>query len=305
MPDKQTLTISADDAGTRCDLYLTKIWAGAFSRTQIKELFQSKQVTLKDKPVKGNYMLHEGDVIEVARAPHVAHSDVQPTEMSLEIVYEDDDVIVINKPAGLVVHPGAGNQTHTLANALMFHTEELSRQGGDDRPGIVHRLDKGTSGLLVAVKNDKAHRFLAKQFKDHSIDRVYWTLVKGVVQHDQGVCNEPIGRGVVMRKTMHIKPDGREAITHYRVLKRFDKFTLLEIKLETGRTHQIRVHMKHLGHPVVGDVVYGVASQWINRPALHAKVLGFVHPTTQKMIRFDSELPDDFQQLLKAIETNR
>ena len=218
----------------------------------------------------------------------------------ITVLYEDGDVVVINKPAGLVVHPAPGNYSGTLVNALLHHSKDLASSGGDMRPGIVHRLDKGTSGLLVVAKNAAAHRELSEQFKARSVTRKYVALVKGALQLDNGIIELPIGRSKRDRKKMGVVfTDSRTAVTRYRVLERFGGFTLVELKLGTGRTHQIRVHMAYMGHPIVGDDKYG-AKDTIGRPALHAKTLGFIHPRTRKYMEFDSRVPGDIQEMIDA-----
>jgi len=254
---------------------------------------------LNHKKTKANHILKAGDEITVC-AGDAFEQNLEEENIPLEIVYEDEDVIVVNKPAGLVVHPGAGNQKHTLVHGLLYHTNHsLSSGTAKFRPGIVHRIDKDTSGLLVVAKNDVTHEKLASQFKDHSINRRYWVLVRGVVEHDELQCDQALARSPLNRKKIIVDPvGGKESMSHFFVKERFRNATLLEVVLETGRTHQIRVHLKHLGYPVLGDSVYGVGSSQMARQALHAKTLEFDHPKSGKRLKFDSELPEDFQHFL-------
>ena len=223
--------------------------------------------------------------------------------MDLDIVYEDDDVIVVNKPNGMVVHPAFGNTKHTLVNGLLYHSKELSKKNGEFRPGIVHRIDAYTTGLLMIAKNDKAHEFLAKQLSEKTTHRKYIALVWGVINNDTGTIDAPIGRDINDRKKMSITADGKEAITHFKVLERYKTATLIELKLETGRTHQIRVHMNYINHPVVNDPVYGRRKLIDNTgQCLHAKELGFIHPKTKKYMEFNVELPECFINILNKFK---
>jgi 23S rRNA pseudouridine1911/1915/1917 synthase len=288
-------------APVRLDLYLARRWKD-FSRAQIKTFIQTGAVLVNGKVAKPQLELKGGERIEWQGIPQKKVTHYEPEDIPLDIVFEDTSLIIINKPAGMVVHPGAGRKSETLVHALLHHSKQLSGISGEDRPGIVHRLDKGTSGLLVVAKNDMVHRDLAEQFKAHTIDRKYMVVVKGVVQHDEGMCEEPIGRGPILHKRMRVQAEGKEAKTFYTVVERFANHTLLEVKLGTGRTHQIRVHMNYLGYPVVGDGTYGVLSQWINRPALHAKALGFTHPKTKKRLYFECDLPADIALLIEKLK---
>jgi 23S rRNA pseudouridine1911/1915/1917 synthase len=231
---------------------------------------------------------------------------MEPEDIPLEIAYEDDELLVVNKPAGMVVHPAPGNYTGTLVNALLYHCKNLSGIGGVSKPGIVHRIDKGTSGLLLVAKTDRAHKSLSKQFKDKTINRVYVSIVKGVIELDNGTVELPIGRSPKDRKKMTVKfEDSKDALTNYRVLERFADATLLELVLGTGRTHQIRVHMSHMGHPIIGDEKYGYKDEGIDRPALHAKTIGFAHPVTGEYMEFTSELPPDMVKLIREKHDNK
>ncbi len=295
------IVVMPGQEGQRLDVFLAQELSEHFSRSQIKKWIDQGGVKIADRQVSAHYKVKAGDSIhvELAEAPD---DGTRAENIPLEILYEDEDLLLINKPAGMVVHPANGNMSHTLVNALLFHVKKLSSAGGSVRPGIVHRLDKDTSGIMVIAKNDKAHAFLAKQFKDQTIERIYRVVVRGVVEHQEGVCEEAIGRAFLNRKKVIIKPSGgRDAMTFFTVLQRFAKATLLEIRLQTGRTHQIRVHMRHMEHPVLGDPMYGVASPWINRQAVHAFSLGLVHPSTGKRLYREAPVPDDMQSLLKRL----
>lgn len=281
----------------RLDNYLAEVME--VSRSQVTKMIKAKEVLVNDKVVKPGFMLKENDVIVVN---HVDEEGVKPEKMDLDIVYEDDDVIVVNKANGVVVHPGAGNHSGTLVNGLLYHTK-LSDVNGDVRPGIVHRIDAYTTGLLMIAKNNRAHEILAKELAEKKTYRKYVALVWGVIESDTGEIDAPIGRSKNDRKKMAVRADGKEAITHFKVLKRYDKATLIELRLETGRTHQIRVHMNYIGHPVVNDPVYGNRKLFNDTgQCLHAKELGFVHPTTGKYMQFDSALPECFTNILKKFE---
>lgn len=281
----------------RLDNFLAEVLE--VSRSQITKMIKAKEVLVNDKLVKPGFMLKEDDVITVN---HVEDDGVKPEKMDLDIVYEDEDVIVVNKANGVVVHPGAGNHSGTLVNGLLYHTK-LSDINGEVRPGIVHRIDAYTTGLLMIAKNNKAHEILAEELALKKTYRKYVALVWGVIESDTGEIDAPIGRSKNDRKKMAIRADGKEAVTHFKVLKRYEKVTLVELKLETGRTHQIRVHMNYIGHPVVNDPVYGNRKLFDDTgQCLHAKELGFVHPTTGEYMQFDSELPECFTNILKNFE---
>ena len=302
MEEKQ-LIVPPEVAHARLDFFLAKEFAELFSRTKIKQLIEEGKIKLNSRTVKAHARIMTGDTISIAYEPEQAEL-TRAESIPIDVVFEDEDIIVVNKPPGMVVHPGCGNPRGTLVNALLHHTKSLSSVGDAVRPGIVHRLDKDTSGILVVAKNDLAHRLLANQFKHHQIDRRYWVVVKGVVQHDQMRSDEPLGRSVMNRKRVIVKPDdGKPSVTNFRVLKRFQNATLLEARPETGRTHQIRVHLRALGYPVLGDSLYGVSSPLINRQALHAKELGFLHPQTKKKLFFTSDLPPDMASLVQALES--
>ena len=281
----------------RLDNFLAEVLE--VSRSQVTKMIKAKEVLVNAKLVKPGFMLKEDDVITVN---HVEDDGVKPEKMDLDIVYEDEDVIVVNKANGVVVHPGAGNHSGTLVNGLLYHTK-LSDINGEVRPGIVHRIDAYTTGLLMIAKNNKAHEILAEELVLKKTYRKYVALVWGVIESDTGEIDAPIGRSKNDRKKMAIRADGKEAVTHFKVLKRYEKVTLVELKLETGRTHQIRVHMNYIGHPVVNDPVYGNRKLFDDTgQCLHAKELGFVHPTTGEYMQFDSELPECFTNILKNFE---
>lgn len=302
---KQQFIVTSEDQGQRLDIYLAGLLEEDFSRSRLKKMVEEGLVRVNGKEVRSHYKTKAHDRIEIVGSL-TSEIHLSPENIPLDILYEDEDLVVLNKAAGLVVHPGNGNQEHTLVNALLYHISALREDCPDAlRPGIVHRIDKDTSGILVVAKNEKAHTALAKQFKDHSIERIYYAIVRGVVQHDEGVCEEPVGKAFLSKKKMMIRPTGgKNALTYYKVLKRFANATLLEVTLGTGRTHQIRVHMAHLGHPIWGDMVYGIECRWMHRQALHAKVLGFRHPVTREKLRFETELPEDMKSFLRKLEQN-
>jgi pseudouridine synthase, rluA family len=274
------------------------------SRTYIQKLIKDGYANVNGTVPKTNYKVNSGDKV-CLNVPETEEPDIVAQEMPLDIVYEDDDVILINKPKGMVVHPAAGHYTGTLVNGLMHHCKDkLSGINGVLRPGIVHRIDMDTTGILIACKNDVAHQKISEQLKEHSITRRYRALVYGVIKEDEGVVDAPIGRHPIDRKKMAINlKNGKNAITHYRVLERFREYTYIECELETGRTHQIRVHMASLHHPLVGDQVYGPEKNpfHLQGQCLHAMVLGFVHPRTHEYMEFCADLPQYFSELLKKL----
>lgn len=290
-----------DVPGMRIDKFLAEE-CDQWSRTQIQNWIKEGRVTVNGKTVKANYKLEENDHI-ILRVPPPKELNIAPEPMPLDIIYEDQDLLVINKPRGLVVHPAPGHYSGTLVNRLLAHYSDLSGINGILRPGIVHRLDKDTSGLLVVAKNDVAHLALAKQLSEHTVIRKYVAIVHGQVAHSKGTIDAPIGRDPKNRQRMAVVSNGKPAITHFQVLRRFESYTLVECRLETGRTHQIRVHMKFIGHPVAGDPIYGPSKTLpIEGQALHAKVLGFTHPRTGEALYFDSPLPEDMQRLINMLE---
>lgn len=278
------------------------------SRSYLQKLVKDGAVLVNGKPVKSSYKVENGDRIRL-EIPDAVEPEIEAEPMALDILYEDSDIILINKPKGMVVHPAAGHYSGTLVNGLMAHCKnELSGINGVMRPGIVHRIDMDTTGVLIVCKNDKAHNAIAEQLKVHSITRKYYAIVHGVLKADTGTVNAPIGRHPVDRKKMSInEKNGKKAVTHYRVLQRFRRFTFVECQLETGRTHQIRVHMASIGHPLLGDQVYGPAKvpfSGLQGQTLHAGVLGIIHPSTGEYMEFTAPLPAYFEAILKKLETD-
>ena len=274
------------------------------SRTQVQNLIKDNNVLVNDKAVKANYILAINDEI-IVKIPDPVDLDIKKEDIPLDIYYEDDDVIVINKPSGMVVHPALGNYSGTLVNALMYHCKDLSGIGGVNRAGIVHRIDKDTSGLLVCCKSDLAMKSLSHQFLEKTVDRKYIAICYGVINHNLGRIDAPLGRDPENRKRYAIVDDGKHAVTNFKVLERFKEYSLLELQLETGRTHQIRVHMKYIGHPVVGDPLYGPRNVIGDHGQyLHAQTLGFTHPRTGERLEFTSPLPDFFTEFLESLRNN-
>lgn len=298
--------IVSEDVLQRIDQYLNEK-NNEWTRSYIQKLISEDKIKVNGNGVKASYKVKENDVIEVEVA-EVKDAEILPENIPLDIVYEDEDIVIVNKPKGMVVHPGSGNYSGTMVNSLMYsHRGKLSGINGVVRPGIVHRIDKDTSGLLVVAKNDKAHKVLADKFKEHDITREYICLVKGIIQKDNITINLPIGRSDKDRKKMAVtKKNSRNAITHIKVLKRFKKsgYTLVSAKLETGRTHQIRVHMSYIGHPIVGDDVYskGTNEFGITGQMLHAKELGFIHPVKDKYMEWEIEPPKQFRDIIETLE---
>lgn len=292
-----------EKGGERIDKYLSEQLED-MTRSHIQKLIKENMVWVNGMAVKSNFKLSASDQIEV-EIPELKEPDILPENIPLDILYEDQDILVVNKPKGMVVHPAPGHYTGTLVNAIMYHCKDnLSGINGVLRPGIVHRIDMDTTGSLLICKNDRAHQALAEQLKEHSITRKYHAIVHGRLKEDEGTIDKPIGRHPIDRKKMSVHcTNGREAITHYRVLKRFQQFTYIECQLETGRTHQIRVHMSSIGHPILGDQIYGPAKcpYKLQGQTLHAKVLGITHPTTGEYMEFDAPLPDYFQALLEKM----
>lgn len=287
----------------RIDRYLSE-QCEELSRSYLQKLMKDGAVCVDGRAVKSNYKVAAGETVTLT-VPEAVEPEIEPEEMALDILYEDTDIILVNKPKGMVVHPAAGHYSGTLVNGLMYHCrEELSGINGVMRPGIVHRIDMDTTGVLIGCKNDMAHSSIAEQLKEHSITRRYYAIVHGVIKEDEGTVNAPVGRHPVDRKKMSInEKNGREAVTHYRVLARFDRFTYVECRLETGRTHQIRVHMASIGHPLLGDEVYGPAKcpYKLQGQTLHAGVLGIIHPRTGEYMEFAAPLPEYFAELLNKL----
>ncbi len=307
--EKVTLEV---DVGERLDVFVSK-WLPDITRSRVQNLLEDGLISVDGKKVKAGYKLKTGNQIEVI-LPELKELSAVPEPMDLEILYEDVDLAIVNKPRGLVVHPAAGHESGTLVNGLMHHFQgNLSGINGVMRPGIVHRIDKDTSGLLVICKSDRAHQGLSELLKEHDIERVYHAVVQGSFSKMEGTIDAAIGRMDSDRKKMCVRADGRRAVTHYRVLEQYGGFSYVEVRLETGRTHQIRVHMKSIGHPLLGDEVYGSSKEntavekklkgmdfWPGQ-ILHAKVLGFVHPVTKEYMEFDSALPEYFQTVLDIL----
>lgn len=296
-----TIIINESDK-KRIDSYLAE--NTELSRVTVQRLIEEEKILVNNRKIKSSYKIQDGDKITI--------EEEEPKEISLvaqdipiEVIYEDDDIIVVNKPKGMVVHPANGNPDGTLVNAIMaICKDSLSGIGGEIRPGIVHRLDKDTSGLLIVAKNDKAHINLSEQLKNHEVKKTYIALVRGIVKENEATINMPIGRSTKDRKKMAVTKTGKNAITHFRVIKRYDKYTLLEVTIETGRTHQIRVHLSEIGYPIIGDTTYSNGkNEWgIVGQCLHAKILKFKHPITGKEMHFEAELPEYFKNIISELE---
>lgn len=298
--------VDENSVGSRLDIYLSNNLKD-YTRSYIKKLIDDENVLVNDKSVKSGYSLKLNDKILVKDVEPTL-SEIQPKKIDIEIIYEDDDIIIINKEKGMTVHPGSGNYTDTLVNSLLYsHKDKLSTINSVIRPGIVHRIDKDTTGVLVVAKNDNAHKNLSEQFKEHSIKREYIALVKGIIREDELTVNQPIGRSTKDRKKMTVTDkNSKNAITHITILKRFynSNITLIKANLETGRTHQIRVHMKYLGYPLLGDLTYGSENKnfKVKGHLLHARILGFIHPNKNTYVEFESKIPDEFQNILDILE---
>ncbi|MBS5196910.1 MAG: RluA family pseudouridine synthase [Clostridiales bacterium] len=301
--DKIIFRVEKENAGIRIDKYLSDNMED-ISRSYLQKLLKEKSITVNEKEIKANYKVQEGDVVSVS-VPESEEPDILPEEIPLDILYEDDSLMVVNKPKDMVVHPSAGHLSGTLVNAVLFHCKgNLSGINGIMRPGIVHRIDKDTTGALLICKTDTCHRILAEQLKVHSITRKYRAVVQGNLKDDEGTIEGPVGRHPADRKKMAINyKNGKEAVTHYRVLERFGNATYIECQLETGRTHQIRVHMASIGHPLLGDTTYGSSKNpyHLQGQALHAMVIGFLHPVTNTYMEFTAPLPEYFLKLLEKL----
>ena len=297
--------VSVEDEGNRIDAYLASK-NEELSRVAIQRLIDEEKILVNNKKTKASYKVQEGNLITLEEE-HPKEVSLKAQEIQIEIIYEDKDIIVVNKPKGMVVHPANGNPDGTLVNAIMaICKDSLSGIGGELRPGIVHRLDKDTSGVLIVVKNDKAHINMSEQIKEHEVEKTYIALVRGIVKENEASINMPIGRSEKDRKKMAVKKNGKSAITHFKVIERFPKHncTLLEIKIETGRTHQIRVHLSHIGYPIIGDEVYSSGkNEWnIKGQCLHAKSLKFRHPITNKEMFLEAKIPEYFKNILRELE---
>lgn len=302
--EQKKICVPESASGQRIDKFLSDFLEGQ-SRSYLQKLVKEGRVFVQGKSVKANYRITEGEEIRL-EIPDMEEPDILPENIPLDILYEDDDLLVVNKPKGMVVHPGAGHYSGTLVNALLYHCAgNLSGINGVLRPGIVHRIDMDTTGSLVVCKNDFSHNSLAEQLKEHSISRRYRAIVHGVLKEEEGTVEAPIGRHPVDRKKMAVNyRNGKEAVTHYHVLERFRQYTYIECRLETGRTHQIRVHMAGIGHPLLGDAVYGPSRRPFNLQGqtLHAQVLGFLHPRTGAYMEFEAPLPEYFTELLQKLQ---
>lgn len=297
----QNIEIKSDQEGVRLDQYVNSRGLG-LTRSYIQKLIKDGNIKVNERFEKSSYRVDIGDRIELA-LPDPEEIELVAENIPLDIYYEDEDLILVNKPKDMVVHPAAGHYSQTLVNALLFHCKSsLSGINGKLRPGIVHRIDKDTTGLIIACKNDRAHEHIANQLREHSIKRLYRAIVCGVLENDSGTIDRPLGRSSLDRKKIAICKDGKKSVTHYRVLERFKNHTYIECQLETGRTHQIRVHMASIGHPLLGDAIYGQKDGFkLRGQTLHAMVLGFVHPKSGEYMEFSAKLPDYFEHLLHIL----
>ncbi len=301
MREKKFIVIKTN-AGLRMDAFVSKV-DNDLSRTMAQKLIKEENVLVNGVVAKSSYKVKEKDEI-IVRIEEPKETTLKAEEIPLDVVYEDDDILVINKQKGMVVHPGNGNPDGTLVNAVLSHCKgSLSGIGGELRPGIVHRIDKDTSGLIIVAKNDKAHVNMAEEIKNHEVKKVYTALVRGIVPEDSATINMPIARDKVDRKKMAVDKDGKEAVTHFKVIKRYEKYTLLKVKIDTGRTHQIRVHMAKIGYPVVGDEVYsnGKNDFGVHGQMLHSSILEFKHPVTGKELHLEAPLPEYFQNIVDEL----
>lgn len=304
MPETMTLQIPPEGAGERLDKWLAAQESVSLTRSLLQSRMEQGHITVNGKPVPKNYRQRSGDVVEIV-LPEPEPLSLEPENIPLDIVYEDDDVLVVNKPKGMVVHPAPGHATGTLVHALLYHCgDRLSGINGVIRPGIVHRIDRFTSGLLMVAKNDTAHQALSEQIQAHTFTREYQAVAMGHFREPAGTISAPIGRHPVDRKKMCVtEKNSKPAVTHYEVLTEYQRATHLRLRLETGRTHQIRVHLAYMGHPVLGDDVYGKAFPGIEGQCLHAAKIGFLHPTTGAYLEFESPLPDYFEKVLRKLKS--
>ena len=303
----ESFEVQFEQEGERLDKFLSTIYPD-FSRAFFQKLIKNQKVWVNDQNQKASFPVHTDDLVKI-EIPDAVETTIVPEDIPLDILYEDQDLLIVNKPKGMVVHPSAGHYTGTLVNAIMYHCKDsLSGINGEIRPGIVHRIDMDTTGSLIVCKNDEAHVDIAQQIKEHSVNRIYVGIVCGNVKDDEGTIEGPIGRHPIERKKMAInEKNGKPAITHYKVLERFGNYTYMQFKLETGRTHQIRVHMASIGHPLLGDAVYGPKKcpvKNLQGQTLHAMVLGFIHPRTGAYMEFEAPLPEYFSNLLLQFRKN-
>jgi len=300
---KITTTIEKDDI-SRADIYVTEV-LDSYSRSQVKKLFTEGNITINNTPIKPSYKLKEGDVLQII--DNIEPFKIEAVNLNLEIVYEDDHVLVVNKPKGLNVHPSVSNHDTSLVSFLLYHTKNLSYKGGPDRPGIVHRIDKDTSGLLVVAKTDQAYDALVDQFKQKKTKRIYQAICYNPFTEASGTINAPISRDLNNRTKMAVNPEGKHATTHFKVIKQNAQFSYLECELETGRTHQIRVHMAYINHPLVGDTTYGPKKNPLihDGQALHARLIGFYHPVTHEFLEFEVEPTESFTSTLNLLNLNQ
>jgi len=305
MTSCEKLLVAEEMEGERLDIFVTENLEGV-SRATVQNLIKAGQILVNGQPFKASYHLREGEEVEV-ELPEPQAVAIEAQNIPLDIIYQDEDLVIVNKPKGMVVHPAHGNWDHTMVNALLYHIKDLSGINGELRPGIVHRLDKDTSGVMVVAKSDSAHRSLAEQIKVHSIKREYTALVHGVIKENLGTIDAPIGRSKLDRKKMAVVKDGRTAVSDYEVMQRFGNYTLVKVSLMTGRTHQIRVHFAHIKHAVVGDPLYGTTKKHfdLESQALHAHRLGFKHPRSGEYMEFTSPLPQYFEDILTKLTTNK
>ena len=302
----ESFEVQIEQEGERLDIFLSTIYPD-FSRAFFQKLIKNQKVWVNDQNQKASFPVHTDDLVKI-EIPDAVETTIVPEDIPLDILYEDQDLLIVNKPKGMVVHPSAGHYTGTLVNAIMYHCKDsLSGINGEIRPGIVHRIDMDTTGSLIVCKNDEAHVDIAQQIKEHSVNRIYVGIVCGNVKDDEGTIEGPIGRHPIERKKMAInEKNGKPAITHYKVLERFGNYTYMQFKLETGRTHQIRVHMASIGHPLLGDALYSSNRSTFKNlqgQTLHAQTIGFIHPKTGEYMEFSSPLPEYFKKLLSILQS--